>query len=131
MPTIINHCQPGDDGNAPLPLPNVTPVFTALLEVAAAERGLPYEPWTMPPGRGCPQADAEARQARGRQCPLCGAQPGAACQLDPSGDHLARYLDAYTAGRLTREFMAAVLGELVVVASWRIVPDGAQITEEG
>lgn len=79
----------------------------------------------LPPGRGYPEVVAEVRQARGRQCPLCEAVPGAACQGDPSGDHLARYLDAYTAGQLTREFMAAVLGELVVVASWRIVPDGA------
>jgi hypothetical protein len=116
--SIINH--------TPLPGQKVTPVFTAVLEVAAAERGLPYEPWTLPPGGACPQAAAEAREARGRQCPLCAASPGVACQADPSGDHLARYLGAWTAGRLTREFMAAILGELVIVATWRIVPDGAQ-----
>jgi hypothetical protein len=109
----------------PIPGPKATPRFTALLEVAAAERGLPYEPWTLPPGGACPQAAAEAREARSRQCPLCEAASGTPCQLDPCGDHLARYLDAWTAGHLTREFMAAVLGELVVVASWRIVPDGA------
>ena len=119
METIINH----NDGNAPLPPPNVTFLFTALLEAEAARRGLPYEPWWPP--RGYPQAAAEAREARGRECPLCEAAPGTACQARPSGDHLARYLDAYTAGQLTREFMAAVLGELVVVADWRIVPDGA------
>lgn len=29
----------------PLPPPDVTPYFRALLEQAAAERGLPPEPW--------------------------------------------------------------------------------------
>jgi hypothetical protein len=129
MNTIINHPQPAGDGGAPswppLPPPDITPVFTAVLEVAAAQRGLPYEPWWPPPGRGCPQAIAEAREARGRGCPLCGALPGAACQADPSGDHLARYLDAYTAGQLTRAFMAAVLGELVVITGGSVIPDGA------
>ena len=125
MPSIINHNPPGDDGNPPLPEPNVTPMFVALLEVEAARRGLPYEPWPLPPGGASPQAAAQVREARARWCPLCEAQPGTACRLIPSGDHLARYLDAYTAGQLTRDFMAAVLGELVVVASWRIVPDGA------
>ena len=125
MQSIINHNQPADEGNAPLPGLKRTALFIAAVETEAARRGLPSEPWTMPPWRGCPQAVAEAREARGRQCPLCEAAPGAACQAEPSGDHLARYLDAYTAGQLTREFMAAVLGELVVVASWRIVPDGA------
>jgi hypothetical protein len=28
-----------------LPPPDITPLFTELLEQAAAERGLPYEPW--------------------------------------------------------------------------------------
>jgi hypothetical protein len=124
--SIINHFQPGDERNAPLPGPKVTPGFVAELEVAAAKRGLPYEPWPLPPGRRCPQAIAEAREARGRRCPLCEAPPGVPCSSGPSGDHLARYLDAYTADRLTRDFMAAVLGELVVVASWRIVPDGGR-----
>ena len=35
------------------------------------------------------------------------------CQLKPAGDHLARYLDAYTAGQLTKAYMAAGVGELV------------------
>lgn len=31
--------------NEPLPGPNITPLFTELLEQAAADRGLPPEPW--------------------------------------------------------------------------------------
>lgn len=32
----------------PLRPPNVTPLFAELLEQAAAERGLPPEPWPLP-----------------------------------------------------------------------------------
>lgn len=49
--------------------------------------------------------------ARARTCPLCGTAAGQPCQPRPAGDHLARYLDAYTAGQLTREYMAMTLGE--------------------
>lgn len=59
--------------------------------------------------------------ARARRCPLCWASPGTPCQRKPQGDRLARYLDAYTAGQLTREYPAAVLAELVVITKWRIV----------
>jgi len=37
---------PADITAGPLPPPNITPLFTELLELAAAERGLPPEPWT-------------------------------------------------------------------------------------
>lgn len=50
-----------------------------------------------------------------RQCPLCAALPGHPCQAEPAASHLARWLDAYTAGHLTREYMARVVGELVVL----------------
>lgn len=53
--------------------------------------------------------------ARSRECPLCETPAGQPCQPKPAGDHLARYLDAWTAGQLTREYMAVVLGELVVI----------------
>jgi len=59
--------------------------------------------------------------ARGRQCPLCDTLPGEPCQLKPAGDHLARYLDAYTAGQLTREYMAAVVGELITVDACMLI----------
>ena len=62
-----------------------------------------------------PQPPAAAQAARDRRCPLCGAKPRRPCQRKPPGDHLARFLDAYTAGQLTRAYMAAVLGELVVI----------------
>jgi len=58
---------------------------------------------------------AEIAVARARECPLCGSPAGEPCQPTPAGDHLARHLDAFTAGQLTREYMAAVLGELVVI----------------
>lgn len=67
-----------------------------------------------------------AEAARARQCPLCQAAPGTPCQRKLPGDHLARYLDPYTAGELARAYMAAVLGELVVITRWRIFPGGAR-----
>jgi hypothetical protein len=72
-----------------------------------------------------PRTLTAAQAARARRCPLCQAPPGTPCQRKPPGDHLARYLDAYTAGQLTREYMAAVVGELVVIAAHVIVRDGA------
>jgi len=72
-----------------------------------------------------PRTLTAAQAARARRCPLCRARPGVPCQAKPAGDHLARYLDAYTAGELSREYIAAVLGELVVIAAHVIVRDGA------
>ena len=73
-----------------------------------------------------PRAPTEAQAARARRCPLCEAQPGTPCQVKPDGDHLARYLDAYTAGKLSRAYMAAVVDELVVIDRAVIVRDGAR-----
>ena len=73
-----------------------------------------------------PRTPTAAEAARARHCPLCEAPPGAPCQAKPPGDHLARYLDAYTAGQLTRAYMAAVVGELVVIDRAVIVRDGAR-----
>jgi hypothetical protein len=73
-----------------------------------------------------PRTITAAQAARARQCPLCEAPPGVPCQAKPPGDHLARYLDAYTAGELTRAYMAAVLGELVVIDRAVVVPGGAR-----
>jgi hypothetical protein len=72
------------------------------------------------------EAPTEAQAARARHCPLCEAQPGTPCQAKPAGDCLARYLDAYTAGHLSRAYMAAVVGELVVIDRAVIVPGDAQ-----
>jgi hypothetical protein len=68
----------------------------------------------------------EAQAARGRRCPLCRKRPGRPCQVKPEGDHLARYLDAYTAGQLSRAYLAMVLGELVVIARSVVIPGGAR-----
>jgi hypothetical protein len=73
-----------------------------------------------------PRTITAAQAARARQCPLCESAPGTPCQAKPEGEHLARYLDAYTAGELTRAYLAAVLGELVVIDRCVIVPDGAR-----
>src|SRR5215831_11317567 len=62
-----------------------------------------------------------APAVRTRTCPLCDASPGEPCQLKPEGDHLARYLDAYTAGQLTKTYMAAVVGELVVTDACTVI----------
>jgi hypothetical protein len=71
------------------------------------------------------QAPAEAQAARARQCPLCWAPGGTPCQRKPEGDHLARYLDAYTAGRCSRAYLAMVVAELVVIAPSVVIPGGA------
>jgi hypothetical protein len=73
-----------------------------------------------------PRTATAAQAARARRCPLCWAQPGTPCQRKPAGDHLARYLDAYTAGQLSREYMAAVTGELVVITRSQVIPGGAR-----
>lgn len=72
-----------------------------------------------------PQPPAAAVAARDRKCPLCGAKPRRPCQRKPSADHLARYLDALTAGKLTRAYMSMVLGELVVIHHGAMVSGGA------
>jgi hypothetical protein len=61
------------------------------------------------------QRAVTAPAVRARQCLLCQSPAGEPCQPKPEGDHLARYLDARTAGQLTREYMNAVLAELVVI----------------
>lgn len=65
--------------------------------------------------------------ARCRTCPLCEAPAGEPCQPKPEGDHLARYLGAFTAGQLTRAYLAMVLGELVVIDTCAVIT-GAAVT---
>ena len=68
-----------------------------------------------------------APAVRTRACPLCETPRGRSRASDkPAGDHLARYLDAYTAGQLTKAYMAMVLGELVVVDRCAIVTEVAR-----
>lgn len=74
-----------------------------------------------------PHRELTAEQAaRARQCPLCQTPAGTPCQPKPEGDHLARYLDAYTAGQLTRAYMAAVVGELVVIEPCQVILGGVR-----
>ena len=72
-----------------------------------------------------PSTPTAPQAARARRCPLCQAAPSIPCQAAPAADHLARYLDALTAGQLTRAYMAAVVGELVVITRCQIIPGGA------
>jgi hypothetical protein len=44
------------------------------------------------------------------------------CQAKPEADHLARFLDAYVAGKLSRAYLAAVVGELVVIDRAVMIP---------
>jgi hypothetical protein len=72
------------------------------------------------------QAAAAAQAARARRCPLCRKRPGRPCQAKPEADHLARFLDAFTAGHLSRAYLAMAVGELVVIAPAAFVPGGAR-----
>jgi hypothetical protein len=65
---------------------------------------------------------AAAAQVRSVPCGLCWAAPGTPCQSEPEADHLARWLSALTLGRVTRDDVAAVIGRLVVITKWAIVP---------
>lgn len=69
---------------------------------------------------------AAAPAVRTRQCPLCLTLADKPCQTKPAGDHLARYLDPLTAGQLTRAYMAAVLGELVVIDTCTVITTAEQ-----
>lgn len=58
---------------------------------------------------------------RARVCPLCEAPAGQPCDPKPAADHLARWLDAYTAGQLSRAYMARTVGELIVIDTCSVV----------
>ena len=76
---------------------------------------------TLPPAH-LPRAPTEAQAARARRCALCEAPPGTPCQAKPETDHLARFLDAYVAGKLSPAYLAAVVGELVVIDRAVMIP---------
>ncbi len=64
-----------------------------------------------------------AAAVRRQPCHLCRAVPGQECTA--AGDHLARWLAAYTAGRITRAQLTDVIAGLVVVTRWQVIgPDG-------
>ena len=66
-------------------------------------------------------ASLAADAARGHRCPLCATSAGQPCQPKPAGDHLARYLDAYTAGQVSRGYMTLVLGDLIVIDACAVI----------
>ena len=78
------------------------------------------------------RADEAATMARARvsgavrlgSCPLCGARPYHVCQVSPPGDHLARHLAAFDAGRVSRDDVKTAIGALVVISPAAIVPEG-------
>ena len=57
-----------------------------------------------------------AMAAAARRCPICDSGPGIPCQPGkPPALHLGRFLDAYSAGAISREYLCAVVGELVTI----------------
>jgi hypothetical protein len=70
-----------------------------------------------------------AEAVRSVRCQLCRARPAAACT--PRGDHLARWLAASSAGRITRDALKAAIVRLVVVTRWCVVTDAAEFSQDG
>jgi hypothetical protein len=80
-----------------------------------------------PPWNGWPAAVAASSSpadiARSVMCSLCWTPPGTPCQCNPAGSHLARYCDAERRGVLGREDLAAIVGQLEVIAGHVIILD--------
>jgi len=66
------------------------------------------------------EAELAVRRTR---CTLCGAPPLEVCQRRPRAEHLQRWLDAYQAGRITRDQLGEVFGHVVVLTRWQVVPE--------
>ena len=64
-----------------------------------------------------------AETVRRLPCGLCWARSGTPCQRHPVADHLQRWLDAYSAGQVTKADLAVVFGQIVVVTRWQVVPE--------
>ena len=58
---------------------------------------------------------------RSRRCWLCKARPGKPCT--DRGDHLGRWLAAYTDRVISREDLKVVIVRLVVVTKWAVVDE--------
>jgi hypothetical protein len=72
-----------------------------------------------------PQTIPAAETVRQLPCTLCWARSGTPCQRRPRADHLQRWLDAYTAGQVTKADLGAVFGQVVVVTRWQAVSERA------
>jgi hypothetical protein len=62
-----------------------------------------------------------AEAVRSTRCELCGARPARPCTA--KGDHVRRWLEAYTARVITRDQLHAVIVRLVIVTRWTVVPE--------
>ena len=62
---------------------------------------------------------------RRNACPQCSARAYGPCQVSPPGDCLARWLAAYTAGKITRADLIGVVGGLVVITAAQLVDERA------
>jgi hypothetical protein len=80
-----------------------------LLAVAPAD-----DPWCGP-GPDLDQA------VRAGNCPLCTAPAGAWCSPSPASDHLARWLDAYRAGRISRDDLKTAISGLTVITTAQLI----------
>ena len=68
-----------------------------------------------------PSAPDPAVTVRQRPCWLCKARPGKSCT--DRGDHLGRWLAAYTDRAITRDDLREVIVRLVVVTRWCVVDE--------
>ncbi len=66
-----------------------------------------------------------AQVVRQQPCSRCGAPRNVACQASPPADHVARWLDTFTARLITRADVTEVLMRLVVLTEWALVPADA------
>ncbi len=93
-----------------------------------------HEDSTAPPARTLTQAeraDEVRRMARAvviggvrrNVCTRCGARTYGPCQVSPPGDCLARWLRAYSPGRITRADLIAAIGGLVIITAAQLVEE--------
>jgi hypothetical protein len=68
-----------------------------------------------------PQERPAAEAVRATRCTLCGTRPGNPCT--PKGDHLNRWLGAYSARVISRGQLREVIVRLVVVTRWCVVAE--------
>jgi hypothetical protein len=66
-----------------------------------------------------------AVQVRRVRCTLCWAPPLEVCQRSPRADHLQRWIDAYQADRISKQDLAEVFAEVVILTRWQVVPERA------
>jgi hypothetical protein len=74
-----------------------------------------------------PQTVAAQPQRR-LSCRLCWAPIGQCCTVSgPPGDHLARYMEAQEAGLISRDDLAAVITEPIVIAPHVVIGERRRV----